>query len=265
MTTPLTTSQPIADAIPVPGKKAGVWPWVMTFIRLPLMLLGLIVGWLFLTLTGNAQPWSTAISLTNVLFTLFVDGICLGLLLWRAREENFRFADLINFDRARLWKDILSGLGWFIVLTILFQISTIVSMLIVYGPSIFNPQTTTHSGFQMPPVWVFWWSATIFPIAVGFIEEMTYRAYALPRLEAATQNRWTALLIMSFGFALQHVALPLVDWQTSLTRFLGMLPFGLILGLIYLKSRRLMPLIIAHWALDFVFIGIFPLLAILHS
>ncbi len=49
------------------------------------------------------------------------------------------------------------------------------------------------------------------------MEELTYRGYSLPRLEALTGRSWLALLIMTLGFMLQHVALPLVDWRYSIT------------------------------------------------
>jgi len=50
------------------------------------------------------------------------------------------------------------------------------------------------------------------------------------------------------------------DWQTSLSRFISAFLIGLLFGAIYQKQKRLLPLIIAHWAIDFVGLGLFLLL-----
>ncbi len=95
---------------------------------------------------------------------------------------------------------------------------------------------------------------------------MTYQGYALPRLVRLLGGRtWLALLMVSLGFALQHTALPLVDVRMSLARFLGTLPVGLAFGLVYLRLGRLWPQILAHWALDFLGLGLLPLLAVLNA
>ena len=71
------------------------------------------------------------------------------------------------------------------------------------------------------------------------------------------------LVIMSVGFGLQHAVLPLVDWRTSLSRTLAMFLVGIVFGVLYLKLKRLVPLIVGHWALDFLFLGLFPLFSVL--
>jgi len=56
------------------------------------------------------------------------------------------------------------------------------------------------------------WSAT---------EEITYQAYALPRLQALTGRAWVGALIVSFWWALQHSFIPLIlDWHYVVWRFL---------------------------------------------
>jgi membrane protease YdiL (CAAX protease family) len=71
------------------------------------------------------------------------------------------------------------------------------------------------------------------------------------------------MLVMASSFGLQHMALPLIDWQTSLSRFVGTFLKGLFVGAVYLKQRHLLPLTIAHWGLNFVGIGLLPLLWVL--
>ena len=91
-------------------------------------------------------------------------------------------------------------------------------------------------------LWWMIWSPT---------EETTYQAYVVPRLQALTGRTWIAFLIVGFCWAAQHCALPFIpDWRFLLFRFLSFLPGVLMLMLIYLRTRRLAPLIVAHWPMD---------------
>jgi membrane protease YdiL (CAAX protease family) len=93
-------------------------------------------------------------------------------------------------------------------------------------------------------LWWMIWSPT---------EEATYQAYVLPRLQALTGRTWIAFLIVGVCWTAQHCALPFVpDWRFLLFRFLAFLPGVLVLMLIYLRTRRLTPLIVAHWPMDIV-------------
>jgi membrane protease YdiL (CAAX protease family) len=84
-------------------------------------------------------------------------------------------------------------------------------------------------------------------------EETTYQAYVLPRLQALTGRNWIAFSIVGVCWAAQHCALPFVpDWRYILFRFLAFLPGVLVMMLVYLRTRRLAPLIIAHWPMDIV-------------
>jgi membrane protease YdiL (CAAX protease family) len=95
------------------------------------------------------------------------------------------------------------------------------------------------------------------PAGAGIVEELVYRGYALPRL-IAFSNRWTGLILMAVGFGWQHVGLSLiVDWRSVAERGLALAVVGLVMGVIYLKQQRLVPLIIGHALWDFLGIGVF--------
>ena len=254
-----------------PGSLARLGPLVMPFVRLPLILAGLAAVYGFFRLTGHPQPWPAAVGMTNFVFPLTADLGALLLLIHFTRQEGLHLRDLLGpFRREGLLREVLLGLGLFIGLALLFQVSALLGMLAVYGPGVFDPEQAAALGsdmaFVQPPLWVFWWSLLVLPVSVAFVEQMTYQGYALPRLVRLLGGRtWAALLVVSLGFALQHTALPLVDVQMSLARFLGILPVGLVFGLVYLRLGRLWPLIIAHWALDFIGLGLLPLLAVLNA
>ena len=103
------------------------------------------------------------------------------------------------------------------------------------------------------PLWGSLYGLIIWPLIWAFAEEMTYQGYALPRIEVLTGRPWLAVLIVGFGWALQHCALPIMsDWRFAVYRFASSLLIGLVLPIIYLRTRRLMPFIIAHWAANLV-------------
>jgi membrane protease YdiL (CAAX protease family) len=82
-------------------------------------------------------------------------------------------------------------------------------------------------------------------------EEIIYQGYALPRLRALTGRTWVAMIIVGLWWAAQHCLLPFVpDWKYLLFRFLEFLPGVFVMMLVYLRMRRLGPLILAHWTMD---------------
>jgi hypothetical protein len=80
---------------------------------------------------------------------------------------------------------------------------------------------------------------------------MTYQGYALPRLVALFGSRSKAILLVGFWWALQHSFLPFIlDWRYVAWRFLAFVPGTMVFMLVYLRLRRLPPLIVAHWPMD---------------
>ena len=154
------------------------------------------------------------------------------------------------------------GLGLFVVLLLLSQAFRLAGLFVAFGPgfiTVFQQVMESLASTRVSPL-VLWWTLLVLPITASVTEELTYRAYALPRLEALTRRASLALLITALGFGLQHVLLPLVSIQVSLARLVETFFLGLAFGAAYLRWRRVLPLIIAHWGLNFV-VGLLPLLA----
>ena len=75
--------------------------------------------------------------------------------------------------------------------------------------------------------------------------------YALPRLDGVLKHTSLAVFIVAFGWGIQHFALPLTsDMTIMLYRFLSFILLAVMMGLVYLHTRRLIPLIVAHWAMN---------------
>lgn len=236
--------RPAGDAATVEARRVG-WagPLAMTFARLVLAYAAHGLTAAILAAGGHADPWKAAAPWWTVYGTL-IDVGCLVALAVLTRREGRRVRDLVSFDRSRLGKDLLLGLGWLLLLGFVGFLGGTVTSLLVYGV----PNHAPPMGGL--PTWGLIYSVAVWPLLWGFTEETTYNGYVLPRLRALG-GRWAAVAIVSFGWAAQHVALPaLFDARFMAYRFLSALPIALVATGLYLRTGRLVPLIAAHVVVD---------------
>jgi len=147
---------------------------------------------------------------------------------------------------------------FFVLVAILAVPWAAISGLLIYGA------TPAPLAFVPLPLWGALYALLVWPILWAIAEEMTYQGYALPRLEVLSGRAWLAIIIMSFGYGLQHTALPLMlDWRWAAYRFGTSLLVGIVMAIFYLRVRRLLPLIIAHWAANFVSVLMFVVLPLM--
>lgn len=91
----------------------------------------------------------------------------------------------------------------------------------------------------------------LFPISNALVETPIYLGYALPRLLNLKGSKFTAIVLVGLALAFQHVFLPIVfDFPYLLWRLFSLLPLALILGLVYTKTNRLLPIVIVHFLMD---------------
>lgn len=237
------------------GRITWAWPVVIVFARLILAVLAqALVAGIFM-LQGHPTPWQAAAPWWPVYGTLLDIG-CLILLAWLVRREGIRLFDLISFQRQYLGRDLLLSVGVFVLFIIPAAIGGIIFTQLIYGA------TPPPSPFGTLPLWGALYALLIWPIIWAITEEMTYLGYALPRLEVLSGRAWLAVIIVAFGWALQHSALPLIDGQWAVLRFATSIT-PMILAILYLRIRRLLPFIIAHWAANFVSVLMFVVLPLM--
>ncbi|HTX75880.1 MAG TPA: CPBP family intramembrane glutamic endopeptidase [Terracidiphilus sp.] len=231
------------------GRVTWTGPLVMAAARLVLFLAAQgAVALLFLA-QHRASAWHQATLWWSVCFT-GSDVVCLIGLHYFTRREGIRIRDLLGPIHMRRGHDIWLGLGFYLLVFPFFMAGGYLSQLVFYGSRL-NPGNYILHAHALP-VWAVVYSFAVWWIVNSATEDTTYQGYVLPRLEALTGRTWAAVAIVCFFFTLQHCAIGfLLDWRSILSRFCAFLPGCLAVTLIYVRTRRLAPLIFAHWPMDF--------------
>jgi len=231
------------------GRISWIGPLLLVAARSILLLISQGLLALILFLLHRHTPWRAAGDWWSVYGTLVDIGCLIGLRHF-TRKEGIRLRDLIGPIRMRRGHDLFLGLGYFLLVFPFFIGGSYIARILLYG----STDKTLNSYLlhvHTLPVWAIVYSVTLWWMIWSPTEETTYQAYALPRLQALTGRIWVAFLIVGFLWALQHCALPFIpDWRYILFRFLAFLPGVLVMMLVYLRTRRLAPLIVAHWPMD---------------
>ena len=79
-------------------------------------------------------------------------------------------------------------------------------------------------------MWWIVWSPT---------EQMTYQAYALPRVQALSGRAWVAIAVVAFWWALEHSFISLIlGWRYVAWRSLAFLPGVTVFTLIHIRTAH---------------------------
>lgn len=231
------------------GKLSWLGPSVVLVSRTAFMVLAQGLVAIVFLLRGTAHPWLAAGPWWTVYGTL-VDVGCLSL-LWRFTHlEGISLRDLIGRIRLRYGRDLFSGFGVFFLVFPFFVVGGLLSCRLIYGAYQVNAFPGILSG-RVLPLWAVIYSHSLWWIIWSPTEEMTYAGYLLPRIQALSKRTWVAVLLVGFVWAIQHSFLPfLPEWRNFVWRFLAFVPGVAMMSFIYLRMRRLGPLIIAHWSMD---------------
>lgn len=231
------------------GRIPGFGPFLMVAARPVFILLAQGITYLLMKLfeVDNAEVeirnwWSVYGTLADI--------GCLGLLVWLMRREGIRLMDLVGFDRKKLKADIAIGLG---IMLVVFPIVVFgfgqLAMLLIYGST--SPSFPEGTFIRTLPLLAVLYSRIIWWPIWSATEELTYEGYSLPRMQAITKSTLLTVLIISFFYSIQHSFLALAGFKYGLYMFVLFVPLTIALQLIYLRIRRLTPLIVGHWLMDF--------------
>lgn len=226
------------------GQLTWAGPLVLIFARTGLAFLAQGAAALVLAARGSPQPYADAAAWMTVWATL-VDLGSLGLLAFFLRREGIGLLDLYRAAAPYSgWGTVGRALGYLLFLGAVGMASASVASLALTGQPFAEPPVSSL------PLWAGLYSALVWPLLWGFTEEATYNGYAAPRV-AALRSKGLAVALVSVGWALQHVALPFRPDAVFLAlRLVPSLAVAVAATLIYLRTRRLLPLALAHWLVD---------------
>jgi hypothetical protein len=166
------------------------------------------------------------------------------------RKEGIRLRDLIGPIRLRWGRDLFLGIGILVIAWPCAMAGGYLAQILVYGSLAKTPVAYILQSHALP-LWATVYSLTVWWVIQSATEEMTYQGYVLPRLEALTGRTWIAFSIVLFWWSVQHCMLPFIpDWRFVAYRSLMMVPILVFCMAVYLRIRRLSPLIIGHWPMD---------------
>lgn len=210
-----------------------------------LVLIYFITAWLFISL-DMSSPYDSARAWWPV-GLIVINGIVLVVLFFAVRREGVTLSSLIGFDKSMFRKDLASSL-WIIPVSMILAVGATLG----FGILLYNHNAPSGlMSLSALPAWVMILSLIFHPLINAFVEEMTYNGYVFPRLNGLLRSTWLTVILVTFFFALQHIALPFAfDAKFLLWRFLSFVPLLLFWVLIYAKMRRLTTLIIVHWIMD---------------
>jgi hypothetical protein len=227
------------------------WTGPITLVAARTFLLVVVQGLVAVVyaLRHHPSPWQAAAPWWSIYGTL-VDIGCLLLMTQFTRAEGIRIRDLIGKVRLRRGRDIFAGIGYYLLIFPCFLGGSILSSLLVYGS--IGPHLAPGQLYgRALPFWAVVYTLSLWWIIWAPTEETTYQAYVLPRLEALFERPWIPVMVVAFWWTLQHSALPLIfDWRYIVWRFGSFAPGVFVTIMIYRKTRRLPPLIVAHWPMD---------------
>lgn len=230
--------------------------------HLPLWPLGLIAALLFMRtalfllldvglFAALPQAWPGSQIYLNALL-IIPDLLTIGAVAYLLHRRGGSIREVLGRFRP-------ADLGWGLLLGLImlagFLAATFAGNLIVYGGA---PPAPT-GGLPQVPLWV-GIGAMIAPLTIATAERLTYgigqdqltRRFGTP----------AALIVVAAFFALQHAPLVLGGGADAVaSKLIATFGAGLLFGGLLLWRRRVWPLIIAHWLLDILGLGL-PTLAL---
>lgn len=228
----------------------------LCFVRLPLLAIGFTIASLVIMASNTGMTfgtaWAQAANHSYVVVSIAADLPCFLLLAWAMRREGGKLRDLFRDSPQARWRKVAQGLMVFAIMAVPFGVLPMFTTWLVGAPPY-------PAGLTTPPLWVAAWTVLIFPFTTATAEELVYRAYALPRLSAALGTT-VSVCTSAIGFGATHMLIPpLGTPETLLARFLTLALIGVMLELIYLRTGRIVPLIIGHLLIDMLLIGGFAM------
>ena len=176
--------------------------------------------------------WSVVATVVNII-TIFI--------LILASKKNGGYLKLINYEKGK------TSVKQVILITLLVLLVGMGGMylagFICYGVIPYA------APMMIPPIplWLAVINVVLLPVSTALAEDGLYLGCGVNNIE----NKYLAILLPAFFFALQHSFIPfLFDIRYIIYRFLSFLPLTIILCIHYHKNRNPLPIMIGHAVID---------------
>ena len=155
--------------------------------------------------------------------------------------RHFSFAELINHEKGKTGAKEIVVVSM-IILVIGFGVMYLAGY-VCYGVIPYNAPMMIAPIPKLLAIVNF----ILLPVTTAFAEDGLYLGYGVNRI----QNKYAAILVPAFFFALQHSFIPtLFDIKYMIYRFTSFLPLTIILCGYYYKKRNPLPVMIGHAIID---------------
>ncbi|MFV0430281.1 MAG: CPBP family intramembrane glutamic endopeptidase [Arachnia sp.] len=187
------------------------------------------------------RPWlDLAYQVANLIFPLMPVALVLYLLWTHRPPEGGPFAAM-GFDLRRPWRDLAVGFGVFVVIGI-------GGLAVYFGARELGLNTNVVAANLS----AHWWTVPVLvarAIMNGVLEEVIMIGYLFTRWAQAGGRALTIVWISALIRGTYHL-------YQGFGGFIGNTIMGALFGLFYLRTKRVMPLVIVHSLLDIVaFVG----------
>ncbi len=202
---------------------------------LPLRCIVFLLFYVFKAIRMNSDisSWSVIASITNIL-TIYI-------LTVTAKSRGMTYSQMINFRKGQFKaNDILLIIAFSAVA----MAGMLLSGLVCYGT--IQPEVSLRLIAPIPPLFAVA-NFLLLPITATLAEDGLYLGCGTARIA----NKYTAVIVPAFFYALQHCFIPAIfDVRYMVYRFLMFLPLTVIFCLYYRKKRSPLPVMISHGLLD---------------
>ena len=176
--------------------------------------------------------WSIVASTVNIVTIL---------LLILLTKKNGGYAKLINYEKGKTKPKQIVGMIFLVVL---------VGMGGMYLAGFICYGVIPYAAPMMIapiPLWLAIINVLLLPISTALAEDGLYLGCGVNQIK----NKYAAVLVPAFFFALQHSFIPvLFDFRYIIYRFLSFLPLTIILCHNYYKKRNPLPIMVGHAVID---------------
>lgn len=205
------------------------------YLLLPVRSLMFIAVYIIISLMSGkkledlSQWWSVIASIINILF--------IGILLYVCKKQKITYGKLMEYEKGKC--------KWHVMLLI------VVTMLVVGMGGMYLAGYICYGVFPylapmlIAPIPLILAIVNLFilPITTTLAEDGLYLGLGVNYIK----NRWIAIFVPAFFYAIQHSFIPLLlDGRYIMYRFLSFLPLTLWICYWYYKNRNPLPIMIVH-------------------